>query len=265
MNKNILLTANGTQYFRHPEVELVGRTQFVGLQGVSRYIESYPEPEYEYKDYLDDMFELVGKEEYNEFLVKLAGQICYQSHGVRRTKNADMAGYFKHIHESAHFSVLEHFNFTFLIYGVTRNFSSEMNRHRHLSISEKSQRYCNKMRFVERPEFQIDEGLHNDFCNFIDEANVRYNETRKKLLVSMKDELENKSKTDKIKAVNQVARTFLPGCTETVCVYTGNTRTWLELVKKRDSIYAETEIRNVAQSIHGLLKDFIVYDPTRRN
>lgn len=52
---------------------------------------------------------------------KVAGQLCYMSFSARRTKNSQAARYFANILEQGHGSVLEHANFTTLLYGISRS------------------------------------------------------------------------------------------------------------------------------------------------
>lgn len=49
---------------------------------------------------------------------------------------------FRQIVMSKHTSTLEHLNFTFAIEGVSRSLLAQLTRHRHMSFSVQSQRYC---------------------------------------------------------------------------------------------------------------------------
>lgn len=45
---------------------------------------------------------------------------------------------------SGHYSVLEHINFTFYVKDVSRALLAQISRHRHISMSCRSQRYCSE-------------------------------------------------------------------------------------------------------------------------
>src|SRR5579884_2875786 len=63
-------------------------------------------------------------------LCKVAGQVCYMSFGPKRTFNAQADRYFNNLKSSGHGSVLEHANFSFLLYGISRSVTHELIRHR---------------------------------------------------------------------------------------------------------------------------------------
>jgi thymidylate synthase (FAD) len=48
----------------------------------------------------------------------------------------------RHIMKSKHVSTMEHLNFSFAIEGVSRSLLAQLTRHRHMSFSVQSQRYC---------------------------------------------------------------------------------------------------------------------------
>ena len=74
-------------------------------------------------------------------LAEFAGRACYQSWSKPNPATATNAGYLQHILEVGHLSVLEHGTATFYLTGVSRSFTHELVRHRHLSYSQLSQRY----------------------------------------------------------------------------------------------------------------------------
>jgi thymidylate synthase (FAD) len=76
------------------------------------------------------------------------------------------ATYFERLTSAGHGSVLEHANFSFLLYAISRSVTHELVRHRAgVGISQVSQRYVSGavLRFVERPEYQNDPELHAHF------------------------------------------------------------------------------------------------------
>jgi len=129
--------------------------------------------------------------------------------------------------------------------------SAELNRHRGLSPSERSQRYVTKdvLRFVERPEFQQDEKLHEKFINVINLTYETYSEIAEDML-SLQDEqglFAGQTKTESRKHVQQAARAFLLGCTETSGRWPGNARTWRHVIEARTNpkVSVEPEIRDM--------------------
>src|SRR5688572_18910198 len=125
-----------------------------------------------------------------EALLKFAGQLCYQSFGQRRTRNADAGKYFLNLKQSKHGSVLEHSSISLLIYGISRACSHEVIRHRAgFAYSQVSQRYVSDehLRFVEGPEHKASPELHRMFMDHIDRAVVEYRD-RMTMLLRMQQE-----------------------------------------------------------------------------
>ncbi len=117
--------------------------------------------------------------------------------------------------------------------------------------SQLSQRYVGgrTLRFVERPEYQDDDLLHNQFLQRIDRAADEYATITNRLLEMQKSGtsiLSADAKTDLLKKVRQSARSVLPNETETVIVVTGNVRAWRHIIEERASAHAEVEIRELA-------------------
>jgi len=144
----------------------------------------------------------------------------------------------------------------------------EVIRHRAgFGFSQVSQRYVDgsKLRFVERPEFQQNEELHNDFINRIDRTAADYERLAQELLKLQKDgksELSAEHKTDLRKKINQTARCLLTNETEAPIVVTSNCRSWRHFIEMRASEHAETEICNLAIRVYKCLKEVapIIFD-----
>jgi thymidylate synthase (FAD) len=78
-----------------------------------------------------------------------------------------VSDYLRHIKESGHGSVLEHVNYSLLIWGVSRALTHELVRHRAgFGFSQVSQRYVagKHLRFVETPATQFDEAAGSMPC-----------------------------------------------------------------------------------------------------
>jgi flavin-dependent thymidylate synthase len=177
---------------------------------------------------------------------------CYMSFGPRRTTNENAAAYFERLTSAGHGSVLEHANFSFLLYGISRSVTHELVRHRAgVGFSQISQRFVagSVLRFVERPEYQGDEELHRLFEERSDRAAAEYAAMADRLLEQQEggdSMLSADYKTDARKKVQQTARSVLPNETEAPMVFTGNVRALRHIVEMRADAHAESEIRNLA-------------------
>jgi len=248
-NPTVFTTSQGTRYLKEPGVVLLSRPS-VDLSGMSAFLDGLG-----CSEYLNDPTNLPSGTQ----LCKTAGQLCYMSFGEKRTKNDNAEKYFEHIKEAYHGSVLEHANYSVLLYGVSRSQTHELITHRFLSKSQVSQRYVsgNLLRFVERPEYQDDEELHAMFEERIDKTFKEYHIIAGKLLERQK--AGNKIliadiKTDLRKKVNQAARSVLPNETEAPCIVTTNIRAWRHIIESRAHIGAEIEIRALAMKVFHLLQ-----------
>lgn len=248
----IRTTAQGTPYLCAPGVALIARPQ-VQLGSLRDLLGGFDagDPELNFTQYLDDPTPLPPGAQ----VCKMAGQLCYASFGVRRTYNDNAERYFNNIKESGHGSVLEHANYTFAFYGISRSVTHEMVRHRHMGYSQLSQRYVSGkvLRFVERPEYQDDPELHALFEQRIDQAAADYERIASGLLERQKagvEILSAEARTDLRKKVQQTARSVLPNETEAPIVVTANARAWRHFIEMRANPHAETEIRALAFRVY---------------
>ncbi len=244
INSPVFHTENGTPYLKRPGVVMVARTN-VELRGLGDYLSGY-DSELGFGDYLNDPVVLEPAAQ----LVKLAGQECYASYGPNRTMNSEADDYLKDIKNDEHGSVLMHPNFSFLIYGISRSVSHEWVRHGSgHAYSQRSQRYVSGkvLRFVERPEYQLDPELHEEFKQDIEATAANYEKRTQKLLARQADGsnplLAADAKTDKRKRVQQTSRSVLTNETETSFVWTVNARAIQHTENMRSSEHAEVEIR----------------------
>ena len=168
-----------------------------------------------------------------EQVIERSGRTCYKSEDAI-TK--DSAGKFiRKIIASGHHSVIEHASASFLFI-CDRGVTHELVRHRLVSYSQESTRYCNygKNRFgneitvIEPPgltETQRDIWTKAVLC-----AEERY------LLL-----LNNLGQT----CPPQIARSVLPNCLKTEIVTTCNLREWRHIFKLRTSEAAHPQIREI--------------------
>jgi len=249
VDSKVFYTEKGTPFLKRSGLALISVPQ-VDLRGLEGFLKGFP-PDYKFIEFLDDPTPLPAA----ETLCKTAGQLCYMSFGPKRTMNVDAWKYFEGAKSSGHGSILEHANFSFLIYGASRAFTHELVRHRAgMGYSQVSQRFVSggTLRFVEGEEYQEDEVLHEMFENWIDKAAVEY-EARAERLIELQKKggviLTAETKTDLRKKVQQAARSCLPNETEAPIVVTGNVRSWRHIVNMRASEHAAVEIRRVAFDI----------------
>ena len=238
-------TQAGTAYLKAPGVIMLARPQ-TNIAGLKDFLEGF-DPSLGFPSYLDDPTKLPDSSQ----LCKTAGQVCYASFGPRRTTNENAAQYFERLTSAGHGSVLEHANFSFLLYGISRSATHELVRHRHLGFSQISQRYVSGsvLRFVERPEYQSDPELHRLFEDRADRAAAEYEAMAGRLLERQEKGdalLDADYKTDARKKVQQTARSLLPNETEAPMVCTGNVRALRHVIEMRADEHAESEIRNLA-------------------
>ena len=250
----VYVTKRGTSYLKGPGISLVSKPD-VDILGISDFLQGFPK-DYEFTKYLKDPVKLPPA----EALTKVAGQTCYMSFGPKRTWNKEAQKYFDNIIFSGHGSVMEHANFSFLIWGVSRSFTHELVRHRAgCAYSQVSQRYVSGrvLRFVERAEYQGDKILHKLFEERIDRAHKEYSEMADYLYAKQEKGykiLSGEQKTDLRKKVQQVSRSLLPNETEAPIVVTANVRAWRHMINMRASNHAEVEIRNVFFNIYKIFK-----------
>jgi thymidylate synthase (FAD) len=178
-------------------------------------------------------------------LAEFAGRACYQSWSKPNPATATNAGYLRHILEVGHLSVLEHGSVTFYLTGVSRSFTHELIRHRHLSYSQLSQRYVPERdaAMIEPDVIAEDPELHKRFVEATQASVAAYND----LLEGLQRKFAGAaSGTLRRKQARQAARAVLPNATETRIVVTGNYRAWRHFVAMRATEHADVEIRQVA-------------------
>lgn len=244
-------TEAGTPYFVAPNVTMVARPSF-SIANLTPFVNQF-DASLSFSDYLFDPTHLPN----GTALCKTAGQLCYLSLSPARTENANAAAYFSNVRSQAHGSILEHANFSFLLWGTSRSLTHELVRHRvGFAYSQVSQRYVSgkTLRFVERPEFQQDPSLHASFVARIDRAAAEYDQLSEALQWSMHDQLQQLPRTDRRKAVNQASRCLLPNETEAPIMVTGNVRAWRHFLEMRGSRFAEPEVRSLALRVYRCLR-----------
>ena len=185
-----------------------------------------------------------------ELLLEFAGRACYQSWDKPNPATAETADYIGHVLDVNHLSVVEHATASFYLEDVSRSFTHELVRHRHLSFSQLSQRFVNLAEETVLP-------VMPPLCREDDVAkNIVYDafDTAVDAYIRLETHLRATHPELGTKQVREAARALLPNCTPTSIVVSGNFRSWLEFIDKRDNEHADREIAEVAAQIRDLLK-----------
>lgn len=180
-----------------------------------------------------------------ETLTEFAGRACYESFHRPNPATATTEDYLRRtLFEQGHWSILEHATATFYITGVSRAFTHELIRHRHLSYSQLSQRFVDE----ENANIVIPPALRaskQQSLNLMDEME-RTSDVYKYLVnhLEFEDGLPRKQS-------REAARAVLPNMTETRVVVSGNLRAWHEVVERRTAPDADAEMAEVM----GMVRD----------
>lgn len=196
-------------------------------------------------------------------LTEFAGRQCYESWEKPNPATATNEGYIHNIIDQQHFSVMEHGTVTFRISAVSRSFTHELVRHRHMSFSQVSQRYVKVSpdAFVIPPLYQLSWEMDSmrdigETQGIMERAWTRAVEDYDQLVAIWMPRLIRTGHTphQARKMAREAARSVLPNMTPTAIVVSGNHRTWREFLEKRGSIHADAEIRVVALEIFQILR-----------
>ena len=158
-------------------------------------------------------------------IAEQAASVCYDS---KPTENLKIV---KQCIASGHMSVLEHVSFTFHIQGISRACLAQLSRHRHISLSVRSQRYCREDNF----EF-VNPFILGKFDEFMEEARSHY--------VEMVES----------GAAPEDARAVLPNACCTELYLTANARALIEMSHLRMCRRAQREIQELFYAIRSCLR-----------
>lgn len=178
-----------------------------------------------------------------EGLLEFAGRNCYQSWHKPNPATADTDAYLDNVKAQNHLSVVEHATVSFYLEDVSRSLTHELVRHRHFSFSQLSQRYVDPstQKPVIPPLFRGDRYAETIILESFLRAVHDY-----RLLVAHADLVIGSQSR---KQIREAARAVLPNSTPTRIVVSGNFRSWLEFIEKRDSAAADREIAGVAKAM----------------
>ncbi|MGH2730706.1 MAG: FAD-dependent thymidylate synthase [Actinomycetota bacterium] len=230
-----------------PEVELIARPS-IDLEALERYLktvggESWLEMRKGQEEGLNP----------GQLLIEASGRACYRSWSEGLNPNVtkirrDQQQYFLNLLRSGHGSVLEHANYTFLIYDCSRIFTHEVVRHRAGSaFSQESLRF---VRLDEIP-FRIPESMES-----LRPQIISILETLEDFQISAAEHFEldkeGVSFHDK-KEITSAMRRLAPEGISTMIVWTANIRTLRHTIQARTDLGAEEEIRFVFDKIGRIM------------
>lgn len=158
-------------------------------------------------------------------LAELAASVCYDS------KPTERCSIVRQCIASGHMSVLEHVSFTFHIEGISRACLAQLSRHRHISLSVRSQRYCREDNFQ-----YVNPFILGKFDEFMEEARSHY------------VDMVNSG------AAPEDARAVLPNACCTELYMTANARALIEMSHLRMCNRAQREIRTMFKKIRNCLQ-----------
>ena len=137
-------TVQGTPYLRDPEAVCIADSTFDFNSKAAAFLQDY---DLEFDVGVEDYTRACMSTDDPAVLSMFAGQLCYLAFGNKRTSIADINKYMMNILASGHGSVLEHVNFTYLLYGIDRATTHELVRHRvGFAVSQVSQRFVDAAR-----------------------------------------------------------------------------------------------------------------------
>ena len=231
-----------------PGVELIARPQ-LDWEALGRYLKHAGG-----ESWLD-LRKTTDDEEVNsgQLLIEAAGRACYRSWDVGLNPNVsrirkDQAEYFINLLRSGHGSVLEHANYSFVIYDISRVFSHELVRHRAGSaFSQESLRF---VRLNEIP-FRIPESMES-----LRPQIISILETLEEFQVSAAEHFELDKEGmpfHEKKEITSAMRRLAPEGVSTVIFWTANVRTLRHVIQMRTDPGAEEELRTVFNMIGNLM------------
>ena len=230
-----------------PEVELIARPS-IDLEALERYLktvggESWLQMRKEQEDGLNP----------GQLLIEAGGRACYRSWEPGLNPNVtrirtDQKEYFLNLMRSGHGSVLEHANYTFILYNVSRTMTHELVRHRAGSaFSQESLRF---VRLDDIP-FRIPEVLEP-----LRPQIVSILETLDEFQISAAEHFELDKEGvpfHKKKEITSALRRLAPEGLTTVIFWTANVRTLRHTIQMRTDPGAEEEIRYVFDKIGKIM------------
>jgi len=185
---------------------------------------------------------LLGHTPDPEKAVAMAARLCYSDAGIGelldQLDQAEVTRLVRSLRDMGHLSPFEHASFSFGISGVSRALSHQLVRHRIASFSQKSQRYVSESRF-----------------DFVVPSSIARNAEALRLFIGGMREIQGwyNAMVD-LGIPKEDARYVLPNACTTQLVCTFNARSLLNFFTLRCCSRAQSEIRELARRMLGLVK-----------
>jgi thymidylate synthase (FAD) len=243
-------------FITEPMVKLISKPVF-DIEGLTSFLNTHNILWPDFQKKLDSNLDLGDKD--CEWIPEAAARICYMSFPKNSSsvhKGRSHEDHIKHLIEIGHFSCIEHSNFGFIVWDISRSLTHELVRHRLASYSQLSQRYVDSsdVKFIVPPSLQELENTKPEIIEkwkqFCLQSRSFYEELTSELAELYKDV---EDKTEKRKLARQAARSVLPNCTETKIYMTMNTRSLRHFLSLRASAAADREIRLLAVKIYKIM------------
>ena len=179
-------------------------------------------------------------------IVYTACRTCYSADGAveiyeNHTNDKDkMLSLIKKVISSGHYSTIEHIQLTFAINNISRAATHQLVRHRHMSFSQKSQRYVrekSEFDYVIPSAIEANKELCKKFEQFMQDTAGLYQEF-----------IQNGVKSED-------ARSILPNATVSSIVTSLNLRELIHLANLRLCTRAQLEIRMVVKKMCALVEE----------
>ncbi len=174
--------------------------------------------------------------------IYLACRTCYSAEYPYKIREKDtdpekMLKLVKKVLQSGHHSTIEHCQYTFTISGVTRACTHQLVRHRHMSFSQKSQRYVTEKGQFEyiTPSTVKNSGLQQQYDALMAEIAGFYDRMIEQGIPA------------------EDARFVLPNAATSSLVTSLNLREMIHLANLRLCVNAQHEIRKLIQKMCGLV------------
>lgn len=176
-------------------------------------------------------------------LIERAGRVCYRSEDKIAEGSAEK--FCRMLIKNGHESVLEHAHATVEIV-TSRDVTHQLVRHRLISPSQESQRYCDyhfgHVRFI-IPEWATLEA--NDITDLNAEDEYVEDAAEWEWLTQVFEAETGYRLLRKLGKRPEQARSVLPNCTATTIVVTANFREWRHIFRLRSGSCADAEMRRV--------------------
>ncbi len=193
-------------------------------------------------------------------IIEKAGRTCYKSEDLITDESAEK--FVKKILESGHESVIEHAYATFRFI-TDRGVTHEMVRHRLVSYSQESTRYCNygKDKFGNEITIILPVRFYDYAILQNNELSVLKIDTPKEICLKWLNWHDSLTSSEKyyLRAIEygdkpQEARDLLPNSLKTEIVMTANFREWRHFFKLRTSPKAHPQMRDLANQALDIIR-----------